>query len=193
MYEDFMTALNISLGPDTSTIWTFSYLGHDTQHPTILPRGETSPDLITIWCDHNFYSSNLHPWGTDRPQTVSAWEISANHHPGHPHRSLYWLQDYHGNFQTQRNSSDQRYGMEDLNKTKSLCQMFTFCSRQLRTWWPHREAKRPFPWSQHGGYQPSWLSCSSVCYLVILLQCWWKKYGWISDLICRNKPLIWYF
>ena len=109
MYEDFMTALNISLGPDTSTIWTFSYLGHDTQHPTILPRGATSPDLITIWCDHNFYSSNLHPWGTNWPQTVSAGEISPNHHPGHPHRSLYWLQDYHGNFQTERNSSDQRW------------------------------------------------------------------------------------
>ena len=48
MYEDFMTALNNSLGPDTSTIWTFSYLGHDTQQPTILPRGGTSPDLITL-------------------------------------------------------------------------------------------------------------------------------------------------
>ena len=125
-------------------------------------------------------SSHLYPWGTDRPQTVSAGEISANHHPGLPHRPLYWLQDYHGNFQTQWNSSDQRCRMEDLSKTKSLCQMFTFCSRQLRTWWPHREAKRPFPWSQHGGYQPSWLSCSSVCYLVMLLQCWWKKYGYLS-------------
>ena len=43
MYEDFMTALKSSLGSDcdTSSIWTFSHLGHDTLHPPCLPTGGT--------------------------------------------------------------------------------------------------------------------------------------------------------
>merc|ERR1719500_1172293 len=43
MYEDFMTALKSSLGSDcdTSSIWTFSHLGHDTLHPPCLPTAPT--------------------------------------------------------------------------------------------------------------------------------------------------------
>ena len=45
MYEDFMTGLNSSLGPDcdtpSPTIWTFSHLGHHTQDPPTLPTALT--------------------------------------------------------------------------------------------------------------------------------------------------------
>ena len=37
MYEDFMTALDDSLQSEKSSVWAFSYLGHDTPQPPLLP------------------------------------------------------------------------------------------------------------------------------------------------------------
>eukprot|EP00092_Neocalanus_flemingeri_P020609 GFUD01022331.1.p1 GENE.GFUD01022331.1~~GFUD01022331.1.p1 ORF type:complete len:309 (+),score=64.24 GFUD01022331.1:49-975(+) len=41
MYQDFMTSLHTSLGKPDLPIWSFSYIGHDSEHPPIFPTDRT--------------------------------------------------------------------------------------------------------------------------------------------------------
>ena len=39
MYQDFMQRLHLRLARPNSSIWTFSYIGHESQTPAFLPTG----------------------------------------------------------------------------------------------------------------------------------------------------------
>ena len=40
MYQDFMKVLSECLDDSRLSIWSFSYVGHDTQTPPTLPTGQ---------------------------------------------------------------------------------------------------------------------------------------------------------
>ena len=46
MYQDFMKVLSECLDDESLSIWSLSYVGHDTQTPPTLPTGQAESDSI---------------------------------------------------------------------------------------------------------------------------------------------------
>ena len=47
MYQDFMKVLSECLDDESLSIWSFSYVGHDTQTPPTLPTGQAESDSMS--------------------------------------------------------------------------------------------------------------------------------------------------
>ena len=50
MYQDFMKVLSECLDDESLSIWSLSYVGHDTQTPPTLPTGQAESDSIMSHC-----------------------------------------------------------------------------------------------------------------------------------------------
>ena len=54
MYQEFMVTLAQNLDNKSCSIWTLSYIGHETSDPPLLPSGETV-NVMVKWTSYQSY------------------------------------------------------------------------------------------------------------------------------------------